>query len=158
MPVGLVELQGEFLNVFKFDRSHNFRPSYLRLRASILRAKLNVKCMLAMTATATSKTLQEIMHALEIPAANLIQTCQIRDNIQLFVISSGNRQDCFFFFTKLEFDHAMAFPCFNFLCRYSINYRLKDLLMLMKSSSLVDKQSVIIYCKFQVCNQYSTLS
>lgn len=98
--------------------SHNFRPSYLRLRASILRAKLNVKCMLAMTATATSKTLQEIMHALEIPAANLIQTCQIRDNIQLFVISSGNR--------------------------------LKDLLMLMKSSSLVDKQSVIIYCKFQV--------
>ncbi|KAH7680875.1 DNA helicase protein [Dioscorea alata] len=98
--------------------SHNFRPSYLRLRASILRAKLNVKCMLAMTATATSKTLQEIMRALEIPAVNLIQTCQIRDNIQLFVISSGNR--------------------------------LKDLLMLMKSSSLVDKQSVIIYCKFQV--------
>ncbi|KAM0939878.1 putative DNA helicase [Dioscorea sansibarensis] len=43
----------------------------------------------------------------------------------------------------------MAFTHFVSLCWYSINYRLKDLLMLMKSSSLVDKKSVIIYCKFQ---------
>ncbi|KAJ0976977.1 hypothetical protein J5N97_012451 [Dioscorea zingiberensis] len=98
--------------------SHNFRPSYLRLRASQLRAKLNIKCMLAMTATATSQTLQEIMRALEISPTNLIQIRQLRENIQLFVVSSENR--------------------------------LKDLLMLMKTALLVDKQSIIIYCKFQV--------
>ncbi|KAK8699440.1 hypothetical protein V6N13_115527 [Hibiscus sabdariffa] len=53
--------------------SHNFRPSYMRLRASLLRAKLNVECILAMTATATTTTLQSVMSALEISSTNLIQ-------------------------------------------------------------------------------------
>ncbi|XP_038986815.1 ATP-dependent DNA helicase Q-like 5 isoform X2 [Phoenix dactylifera] len=98
--------------------SHNFRPSYLRLRASLFQSKLNVKCLLAMTATATTQTLHDIMHALEIPPNNLIQACQIRENLQLVVILSDNR--------------------------------LKDLLVLMKSSPLIDMQSIIVYCKFQV--------
>ncbi|KAK2966577.1 hypothetical protein RJ640_030786 [Escallonia rubra] len=63
--------------------SHNFRPSYMRLRASLLRASLGVKCLLAMTATATIRTLHDVMCALEIPPTNLIQTEQIRDNLQL---------------------------------------------------------------------------
>ncbi|OVA15382.1 Helicase [Macleaya cordata] len=70
--------------------SHNFRPSYLRLRASLLREKLNAKCFLAMTATATTKTLQAIMCALEIPPTSLIQTSQMRENFQLSVTLSGN--------------------------------------------------------------------
>ncbi|OAY73125.1 ATP-dependent DNA helicase Q-like 5 [Ananas comosus] len=72
--------------------SHNFRPSYLRLRASLLRRKLNVECLLAMTATATTQTLEDIMRALEIAPTNLIQKCHIRENLQLFVSLSDNRQ------------------------------------------------------------------
>ncbi|XP_026397509.1 ATP-dependent DNA helicase Q-like 5 [Papaver somniferum] len=97
--------------------SHNFRPSYLRLRSSLLREKLNVKCILAMTATATTKTLQAVMSALEIPQTSLIKTSQTRENLQLSVTLSGNR--------------------------------MKDLLMLMKSSPFTDIRSTIIYCKFQ---------
>ncbi|KAH9772739.1 ATP-dependent DNA helicase q4 [Citrus sinensis] len=65
--------------------SHNFRPSYMRLRASLLRARLNVECILAMTATATTTTLRDVMSALEIPLSNLIQKAQLRDNLQLSV-------------------------------------------------------------------------
>ncbi|GMI87709.1 hypothetical protein like AT1G27880 [Hibiscus trionum] len=71
--------------------SHNFRPSYMRLRASLLRAKLNVECILAMTATATTTTLQSVMSALEISSTNLIQKAQVRDNLRLSVSLSGNR-------------------------------------------------------------------
>ncbi|KAL5552564.1 hypothetical protein UlMin_039965 [Ulmus minor] len=53
--------------------SHNFRPSYMRLRASLLKAKLSVDCFLALTATATTTTLNDVMSALEIPLSNLIQ-------------------------------------------------------------------------------------
>ncbi|KAJ4960217.1 hypothetical protein NE237_020127 [Protea cynaroides] len=41
--------------------SHNFRPSYLRLKTSLIRARLNVDCILAMTATATIKTLNVVI-------------------------------------------------------------------------------------------------
>ncbi|TYJ49942.1 hypothetical protein E1A91_A01G170000v1, partial [Gossypium mustelinum] len=71
--------------------SHNFRPSYMRLGASLLRAKLNVECILAMTATATTTTLQSIMSALEISSTNLIQKAQVRDNLWLSVSLSSNR-------------------------------------------------------------------
>ncbi|CAI9093261.1 OLC1v1028725C2 [Oldenlandia corymbosa var. corymbosa] len=72
--------------------SHNFRPSYMRLRASVLYAKLHAQCILAMTATATSKTLHDVMHALEIPAGNLIQAAKMRDNLQLSLsMTGGNR-------------------------------------------------------------------
>lgn len=72
-------------------RSHNFRPSYMRLRASLLRAKLNVDCILAMTATATNTTLHAVMSALEIPQSNLVQTTKLRDGLQLSVSASSNR-------------------------------------------------------------------
>ncbi|XP_038702862.1 ATP-dependent DNA helicase Q-like 5 isoform X2 [Tripterygium wilfordii] len=71
--------------------SHNFRPSYMRLRASLLRARLNVQCILAMTATATTTTLDAIMYSLEIPSENFIQKGQLRENLQLSVSMSGNR-------------------------------------------------------------------
>ncbi|XP_039006754.1 ATP-dependent DNA helicase Q-like 5 [Hibiscus syriacus] len=71
--------------------SHNFRPSYMRLRASLLRAKFNAECILAMTATATTTTLSSVMSALEISSTNLIQKAQVRDNLRLSVSLSGNR-------------------------------------------------------------------
>ncbi|KAI9169271.1 hypothetical protein LWI28_009855 [Acer negundo] len=98
--------------------SHNFRPSYLRLRASLLRAKFNVGCILAMTATATTTNLHAVMSALEIPLSNFIQKGLLRDNLQLSVSPSGHN-------------------------------RMKDLLMLIKSSPFTEVQSIIIYCKFQ---------
>jgi ATP-dependent DNA helicase Q4 len=45
-----------------------------------------------MTATATTTTLNAIMSALEIPSTNLIQNAKLRDNMQLSVSLSGNRQ------------------------------------------------------------------
>ncbi|KAK9108420.1 hypothetical protein Syun_024431 [Stephania yunnanensis] len=104
--------------------SHNFRPSYLRLRASLLQSKLKVECFLAMTATATSRTLHAIMCALDIPLQNLIQTTQIRENLQLSVTLSGNRQVYFFIISW-------------------------NLLTLMISPPFSEVQSFIIYCKFQ---------
>ncbi|KAL6562719.1 hypothetical protein OROGR_003726 [Orobanche gracilis] len=71
--------------------SHNFRPSYMRLRASLLRGRLNAGCILAMTATATNKTLCDVMQALEIPPANLVHSTKLRDNLHLSVSMSGNR-------------------------------------------------------------------
>ncbi|KAL7135042.1 hypothetical protein ABFS83_11G066500 [Erythranthe nasuta] len=71
--------------------SHNFRPSYMRLRASLLRGRLNADCILAMTATATNKTLFDVMQALDIPSSNLIQSTKLRDNLHLSVSKSGNR-------------------------------------------------------------------
>ena len=64
----------------------------MRLRASLLRATLGVECILAMTATATTKTMNDVMHSLEIPSTNLVQTAQVRENLQLSVSMSGNRQ------------------------------------------------------------------
>ncbi|KAF6167061.1 hypothetical protein GIB67_041316 [Kingdonia uniflora] len=48
------------LIAFLSGESHNFGPFYLRLGASLLRGKLNVDCVLAMTATTTLKTLQVV--------------------------------------------------------------------------------------------------
>ncbi|KAL8150094.1 hypothetical protein V2J09_019902 [Rumex salicifolius] len=71
--------------------SHNFRPSYMRMRKSILSNKLKVGCILAMTATPTTKTLQFIMSCLDIPLSNLIKTAHVRTNLQLSVSMSGNK-------------------------------------------------------------------
>ncbi|KAJ8747321.1 hypothetical protein K2173_008252 [Erythroxylum novogranatense] len=106
--------------------SHNFRPSYMRLRASLLRARLHVGCILAMTATVTTSTLNAVMSALEIPSTNLIQKSILRDNLLLSVSLSGNRQ-----------------------VATVISYRMKALLKLIKSSPFTELHSIIIYCKFQ---------
>ncbi|XP_031121821.1 ATP-dependent DNA helicase Q-like 5 [Ipomoea triloba] len=71
--------------------SHNFRPSYMRLRASLLRARLKAGCILAMTATATVKALHNVMQALDIPSTNLIQTTKLRNNLQMSISMSSNR-------------------------------------------------------------------
>ncbi|CAI8592022.1 unnamed protein product [Vicia faba] len=71
--------------------SHNFRPSFMRLRASLLHRSLNVGSVLAMTATATTTTLDAIMSALDIPFTNLIQNAHLRDNLRLSASLIKNR-------------------------------------------------------------------
>ncbi|KAH9301583.1 hypothetical protein KI387_013166, partial [Taxus chinensis] len=70
--------------------SHNFRPSYFRL-GTILRKRLRVQCVLAMTATATKKTLQSILHNLEIPLNDVVQESYTRENLKLSVSLTENR-------------------------------------------------------------------
>jgi ATP-dependent DNA helicase Q4 len=62
--------------------SHNFRTSYLRLNA-VLRQKLNVKCILALTATATKRTEEDICKLLSIPTEAVIRVPVIRKNLKL---------------------------------------------------------------------------
>ncbi|KAL2343436.1 hypothetical protein Fmac_004721 [Flemingia macrophylla] len=111
--------------------SHNFRPSFMRLRASLFQRTLNVRSVLAMTATATTTTLDAIMSALDIPHANLILKAQLRDNFHLSVSLVRNRQvRCFF-----------SLLCLQLVIFY--------LLVLIKSPPFAEVQSIIIYCKFQ---------
>ncbi|OQU81826.1 hypothetical protein SORBI_3006G127350 [Sorghum bicolor] len=58
LPICLVAIdEAHFIS----EWSHNFRPLYLRLLVLLLRRKLNVQYILAMNATATTQTLEEII-------------------------------------------------------------------------------------------------
>ncbi|XP_057852289.1 ATP-dependent DNA helicase Q-like 5 isoform X1 [Cryptomeria japonica] len=70
--------------------SHNFRPSYFRL-GTILRKRLAVQCVLAMTATATKKTLKSILHSLEIAASDVVQVSYMRENLKCSVSLTENK-------------------------------------------------------------------
>ena len=121
----------------------------MRLRASLLHRSLNVGSVLAMTATATTTTLDAIMSALDIPFTNLIQNAHLRDNLRLSASLIKNRQVRCFYFT------ASDCTPFNFpsliLLNVCINDRMKDLLVLIKSPPFADVKGIIVYCKFQVC-------
>ncbi|KAK9050905.1 hypothetical protein SSX86_027530 [Deinandra increscens subsp. villosa] len=124
--------------------SHNFRPSYMRLRASLLRYSLGASCILAMTATATTKTMQDVMCSLEIPPTNLVQAAQIRDNLQLSVSMSGNRQVKFCLLSvSVLSSSSCLYPSFL------LKFRMKDLMALLKASPYTEVKSIIIYCKYQ---------
>ncbi|KAG2409659.1 ATP-dependent DNA helicase [Vigna angularis] len=128
--------------------SHNFRPSFMRLRASLLRKTLNVRAVLAMTATATTTTLDGIMSALDIPHSNLIKKAHFRDNFHLSVSMVRNRQDiCFYIVLELVYFHCVNFAKLMF--EFFEHIRMKDLLILIKSPPFAEVQSIIIYCKFQ---------
>lgn len=64
--------------------SHNFRPSYLRI-CDVLRNSLQIKCILALTATATKKTEKSICEMLKIPFDGVIRCSMIRSNLNLSV-------------------------------------------------------------------------
>ncbi|XP_059316398.1 ATP-dependent DNA helicase Q-like 5 [Lycium ferocissimum] len=106
--------------------SHNFRPSYMRLKASLLRDKLKAQCILAMTATATTKALYHVMHALDIPSTNLIQVVKPRDNLQLSVSLSQNRmKDLMTLLKSSPFSEAKSIIIYckfqsetDFICKY----------------------------------------
>lgn len=60
--------------------SHNFRTSYLRVNA-ILREKLKVETILALTATATKRTEEEICLRLQIQNQAVIRISSLRSNL-----------------------------------------------------------------------------
>eukprot|EP01134_Creolimax_fragrantissima_P001035 CFRG1035T1 len=62
--------------------SHNFRPAYLRL-GKVIRDELAVKCVLALTATATISTLNSIMKCFGIPPAGVIRGVMVPRNLSL---------------------------------------------------------------------------
>lgn len=72
--------------------SHNFRPSYLMI-CRVLREKLNVKCILGLTATATQRTIKSIISHLSIPdgLSGVITNPTLPDNLYLTVSFEKNK-------------------------------------------------------------------
>ncbi|XP_075979004.1 recQ4 helicase [Anticarsia gemmatalis] len=66
--------------------SHNFRPSYLMI-CRVLREKLNVKCILGLTATASQTTIKSIISHINIPdgVQGVIRNPALPDNLFLSV-------------------------------------------------------------------------
>lgn len=66
--------------------SHNFRPSYLMI-CRVLREKLNVKCILGLTATASQTTIKSIISHINIPdgLTGVITNPTLPDNLCLSV-------------------------------------------------------------------------
>lgn len=66
--------------------SHNFRPSYLMI-CRVLREKLNVKCILGLTATASQSTIKSIISHINIPdgVTGVIRNPALPDNLCLSV-------------------------------------------------------------------------
>lgn len=123
----------------------------MRLRASLLCDSLNVKSILAMTATATKKTLLDVMSALDIPPANLIQAAQLRDNFQLSVSMSENRQVPTFLASFLVIYTDLLNKYFKYMLQQFDHSRMKHLMALLRSSPYKEITSIIIYCKYKVC-------
>ena len=69
--------------------SHNFRPSYLRLR-QILRDYLEIPCILACTATATVITQRSIQKNIGIDKENVVSALEPRRNLHLTVGHMGS--------------------------------------------------------------------
>ncbi|XP_072169107.1 ATP-dependent DNA helicase Q4-like [Diadema setosum] len=73
--------------------SHNFRPSYLML-CKVLKERLGVQCILALTATATRTTSDSVAHHLGIadqPGA-VIRGCSVPSNLHLSVSKDLDRE------------------------------------------------------------------
>ncbi|CAH0584302.1 unnamed protein product [Chrysodeixis includens] len=66
--------------------SHNFRPSYLMI-CRVLREKLNVKCILGLTATASQSTIKSVISHINIPdgVTGVIRNPSLPDNLCLSV-------------------------------------------------------------------------
>lgn len=70
--------------------SHNFRPSYLRI-SSILQLNLDVRCILALSATCTTNTRNSICENLNITPENVILQSPVRNNLSLSVSSDKDK-------------------------------------------------------------------
>ncbi|KJE96142.1 hypothetical protein CAOG_06507 [Capsaspora owczarzaki ATCC 30864] len=70
--------------------SHNFRPAYLRL-SSVLRNRLGVPAILALTATATTKCIQSIREHLGISPEGLVHGSPVPRNLALGVTQERDR-------------------------------------------------------------------
>ena len=71
--------------------SHNFRPSFSRI-SNVVRKELHVKCVLALTATATLQTELSVRAQLGIPADGVLKTSLRRNNPKLTCSRDHDRQ------------------------------------------------------------------
>ena len=72
--------------------SHNFRPSYLRLHSALSKNGMNVKCIVALTATATKRTMSDICTVLQLdPVKSVWKGTWVRDNLKLGVVRTKDR-------------------------------------------------------------------
>ncbi|OTF70874.1 ATP-dependent DNA helicase Q4-like protein, partial [Euroglyphus maynei] len=95
--------------------STNFRPSFLQLYESI-RTKLNVRIVLALTATATQEMIENICENLDIDRKNdVVGHTEIPENLSLTVIKSSSN-------------------------------KMLTVVNLLKQKTLVNSKSIIIYC------------
>jgi ATP-dependent DNA helicase RecQ len=69
---------------------HDFRPAYLYLRDAI--QKLGGPPVLALTATATTQVIEDIIHQLAIHNAEIIKTAIRRDNLRFEVVRTVNSE------------------------------------------------------------------
>ena len=93
----VASLRGIKVALFAIDEAHcisqwghDFRPSYLRLKAAI--DFVGRPPVVALTATATREVRADIIRQLELPDPTLIVTGFARPNLQLAVISANDRQ------------------------------------------------------------------
>ncbi|MCP4937175.1 MAG: ATP-dependent DNA helicase RecQ [bacterium] len=93
-------IKGVEISLFAVDEAHcisewghNFRPDYLKL-AGFAR-DLNAKCVLALTATATSKVLEDVCVGFEIAPECAVRTGFYRSNLTLLMtpVAVGDRDD-----------------------------------------------------------------
>ena len=100
---------------------HTFRPAYFRL-GRILYEDLGVKTILALTATATQKSISSICKVLKLDSGSVIREMPVRHNLRLRVSELGAGE-------KFQ-DKALA--------------------LLKPGGRLETSKSVIIYCNYQL--------
>ena len=72
--------------------SHNFRPSYLRLHSALSKNGMNVKCIVALTATATKRTMSDICDVLKLDTVKSVWNgTWVRENLKLGIVTTKDR-------------------------------------------------------------------
>eukprot|EP00891_Asterochloris_glomerata_P005100 jgi/Astpho2/5100/fgenesh1_pm.00073_%23_4_t len=101
---------------------HNFRSAYFRL-GHLLKQKVQARCVLALTATATRATEAEVATALDIQPENRLRDSNMRDNLRLSVVHHNGGT--------------------------ANGGAKRALLALLREGALREAASVIVYCTFQ---------
>lgn len=96
--------------------SHNFRPSYLMI-SRVLREKLNVNCILGLTATASQTTIKSVISHLNIPDGfnGVITSPTLPDNLCLSVSFEKDKDRALVSYLMSE-----HISCFNSIIVYCI--------------------------------------
>lgn len=95
--------------------SHNFRPSYLMI-CRVLREKLNVRCILGLTATASQTTIKSIISHINIPddVSGVIRNPALPDNLCLSVSMEKDKDRALV--TYLLSEHIIPFNAIIVYC------------------------------------------
>lgn len=95
--------------------SHNFRPSYLMI-CRVLREKLNVKCILGLTATASQTTIKSVISHINIPDGvnGVIRNPALPDNLFLSVSKEKDKDRALVYY--LLSDEIAAFNSIIVYC------------------------------------------